>query len=84
MNDTQFKKGILPLCVLSILANKGDCYGYEITTLVSEELNVNAATIYLILNRFVEMGYLTVYVVNQEKRPQRKYYHLNSITEINP
>lgn len=78
MSDTQFKKGILPLCVLSLLAKKGECYGYEITSLISKELDVKAATIYLILNRFTELGYLKMFVVSQEKRPQRKYYRLTA------
>ena len=75
MEDTQLKKGILPLCVLSSLIRK-DSYGYEITSTISEELSVKSATIYLILYRFTEMGFVTSYYVEQEGKPSRKYYSI--------
>ena len=34
---TQFKKGVLELCVLSLISKK-DCYGYEIVEVISQEI----------------------------------------------
>lgn len=75
MNDTQFKKGILPLCVLTILL-EGDAYGYDITTRISEEMDVKPGTIYLVLGRLKDAGYVTSYLDSSQKGPVRKYYHL--------
>ena len=33
--NTQYKKGVLELCVLSLL-HKQDCYGYEISDFLSQ------------------------------------------------
>ena len=75
MNNTQFKKGILPLCVLTILKDK-DGYGYDITTRIAEEMDVKAGTIYLVLGRLKDAGYVTTYLAEAQKGPARKYYHL--------
>ena len=39
MNNAQFKKGILPLCVLTLLSRE-DGYGYDLTTRIAQELDV--------------------------------------------
>ena len=36
--NTQMKKGVLELCVLSML-NRSDKYGYELTESLSEEIS---------------------------------------------
>jgi PadR family transcriptional regulator PadR len=75
MNNAQFKKGILPLCVLTLLSRE-DGYGYDLTTRIAQELDVKAGTIYLVLGRLKESGYVTTYLKEAEKGPARKYYHL--------
>ena len=55
--DSQYKKGVLDLCVLSQLV-EGDKYGYELTEAISKELEVTAGTLYLILKRMKDTTYI--------------------------
>lgn len=73
--DAQFKKGVLELCVLSQLCD-GDAYGYELTEKISNELSVTAGTLYLILKRAKDNGYLETYLKESSSGPARKYYHI--------
>lgn len=73
--NAQFKKGALELCVMSQLV-KGDCYGYELTENVSQEMEIATGTLYLILKRMKDEEYVTTYLVESESGPARKYYHL--------
>ena len=49
--NIQYKKGVLELCVLSIL-NKRDCYGYEISEYLSKYIDIADGTVYPILESF--------------------------------
>ena len=40
--NTQYKKGVLELCVLSLL-HKRDCYGYEISDFLSQHIDIAMA-----------------------------------------
>jgi len=73
--DAQFKKGVLELCVLSQL-RESDRYGYELTETISREMAVTAGTLYLILKRLRDSGYLETYLKESSSGPARKYYHL--------
>lgn len=73
--DAQFKKGVLELCVLAQL-NEADRYGYELTESISSQLSVTAGTLYLILKRLRDSGYLETYLKESSSGPARKYYHL--------
>ena len=73
--DAQFKKGVLELVVLAALTH-GDCYGYELTEFISAEMEITAGTLYLILKRLKDAGYLTTYLKESSGGPARKYYHL--------
>ena len=73
--DAQFKKGVLELCVLCQLFDD-DRYGYELTEAISQELSVTAGTLYLILKRLKDSGYLQTYLKESSSGPARKYYHL--------
>jgi hypothetical protein len=46
--NTQYKKGVLELCVLSLL-HKRDCYGYEISDFLSQHIDIADGTVYPIL-----------------------------------
>ena len=37
--NTQYKKGVLELCVLALL-KKRDCYGYEISEYLSNHIDI--------------------------------------------
>ena len=75
--DAQFKKGALELCVLSQLKDT-DRYGYELTETISQEMSVTAGTLYLILKRLKDNGYLETYLKESASGPARKYYHLTA------
>lgn len=71
----------LEMLFLKILEEK-DCYGYEITHSLSErthgKINVKEGTMYPILYKFEELGYITSEKKLVGKRMTRVYYHLES------
>ncbi len=73
--NIQFKKGVLELCVLSLLA-KGDRYGYELASSLSQSIDISDGTIYPILRRLKEEGFVTTYLQEASGGPPRKYYAL--------
>ena len=73
--DAQFKKGVLELCVLSQRV-KDDQYGYELTENISKELSITAGTLYLVLKRLKDNGYVKTYLKESPSGTSRKYYHL--------
>ncbi len=79
--DAQFKKGVLELCVLSLLS-KHDMYGYELTETISEEMSTTAGTLYLILKRLKDNEYVTTYLVESSSGPARKYYQITDTGRI--
>lgn len=64
---------------LKILDEK-DCYGYEITHTLKErthgKINVKEGTMYPILYKFEEIGYITSKKKLVGKKMTRVYYHL--------
>ncbi|MDR0284808.1 MAG: PadR family transcriptional regulator [Propionibacteriaceae bacterium] len=75
--STQLKKGALELCVLALLRDQ-DRYGYELATTISEEIEVTLGTIYPLLKRIKEVGYVSTEVRESADGPARKYYHLTA------
>lgn len=76
--QSQMRKGILELCILSIL-EKGDAYPTEIINeLKSAKLIVVEGTLYPLLNRLKEEGYLTYEWQESKQGPPRKYYRITS------
>lgn len=73
--NIQFKKGVLELCVLSILDRK-DCYGYELVSDISENIAISEGTIYPLLRRLKKDGFVTTYLQESQEGPPRKYYKL--------
>ena len=59
--NTQYKKGVLELCVLSLL-HKRDCYGYEISDFLSQHIDIADGTVYPILRKLKSDGLLTTYL----------------------
>jgi PadR family transcriptional regulator, regulatory protein PadR len=76
--NTQFKKGILEMCILSII-NEQDKYGYEVIEKLSLEIDVNENTVYPILRRLTHQGLFETYIENTNIGAPRKYY---KITEL--
>lgn len=78
LNTDSFKRGTVDLVVLSVLTEK-DMYGYEIVKAVKDKSDGNyeipLGTLYPVLYRFIENGYLSDRDEIVSKR-LRKYYHL--------
>ena len=73
--NIQFKKGVLELCVLSLLT-KRDFYGYELVEYISKYINISEGTIYPLLRRFRKESYVTTYLQESQEGPPRKYYRI--------
>ncbi len=75
--NIQFKKGVLELCVLSLL-DRRDFYGYELVEHISQYINISEGTIYPLLRKFRAEGYVTTYLEESQEGPPRKYYKLTA------
>ncbi len=73
--NIQFKKGVLELCVLSLLFDQ-DRYGYELASSLSQTISISDGTIYPILRRLKSDGFVTTYLQESTEGPPRKYYTL--------
>ena len=74
MIDPQLKRGLLDVCVLSLL-RRGDSYGYQIIKDLSGCIEISESTLYPILRRLESGGCLTVYTVEHSGR-LRKFYRI--------
>ncbi len=72
---SQFKKGVIELCVLNELA-KEDLYGYVLVKKISVHLDVGESTIYTMLRKLTKEELLTLYESKSPDGPIRKYYKL--------
>jgi PadR family transcriptional regulator PadR len=76
--NTQFKKGVIEMCVLKMVSRK-DMYGFEVIEHISSEIDVNENTIYPILRRLTKQEFFETYKESMSVGAPRKYY---KITEI--
>ena len=65
--NTQYKKGVLNLCVLALL-HKRDCYGYEISDVLSQNIDIADGTVYPLLRKLKADGLLTHPLAGGERR----------------
>ena len=72
--DVQLKRGLLDVCVLSVL-QKEDSYGYKIIKDLADCVQISESTLYPILKRLESSGCVTVYSVEYGGR-LRKYYRI--------
>lgn len=72
---TQFKKGIIELCILSLLVEE-DLYGYKIIHVLSEHIDVSENTVYPILRRLTKEGCFKTYLRDSNEGAPRKYYQM--------
>lgn len=73
--NSQYKKGILELCVLSLI-DQEDLYGYEVVQRISPRIEVNESTIYPLLRRLTKEGHCSTYMKDSTEGPARKYYKM--------
>jgi PadR family transcriptional regulator PadR len=76
--NAQYKKGVLELCVLSLLSHR-DRYGYDISEFLSRYIEISDGTVYPILRKLKSDGLVKTYLVEESNGPPRKYY---SLTEL--
>jgi PadR family transcriptional regulator PadR len=76
---TEMLKGTLEGIVLAILARR-PAYGYEITTWLRDNgfTDIAEGTVYALLIRIEQRGYVDIEKVPSEKGPPRKVYSLNA------
>ena len=78
-NTENFKRGCTEILALYLLCQE-DMYGYQITQLFSEKsggrFTMLEGTLYLVLYKLVDAGYLSTYSKLVGKKRTRKYYHI--------
>lgn len=78
-HSNNFKRGTLELIVLHLLQNN-DLYGYQITQAIREKSDgdylILEGSLYNILFRLTEDGYISNYIKQVGVKRKRRYYHL--------
>ena len=77
----QLKKGTLELCVLSLLS-RADMYGFELVGEISAQIKISEGTIYPLLKRIKDVGYVTTYLQESQQGPPRKYYRITELGRV--
>lgn len=78
----QMRKGILEFCILSIIDSDEECYASEILERMKKaQLIVVEGTLYPLLTRLKNDGYLSYQWVESKSGPPRKYYKLTGLGE---
>ncbi|MFG1645131.1 PadR family transcriptional regulator [Amycolatopsis sp. NPDC049252] len=77
---TEMLKGVLEGIVLAILSGRA-AYGYEITAWLRDQgfSDIAEGTVYALLVRVEQRGFVDVEKVPSEKGPPRKVYSLNAL-----
>lgn len=78
--NSRYKKGVLELCVLSLLRGR-DRYGYEISEYLSRHIDIADGTVYPLLRKLKADGLVTTYLQEESGGPPRKYYKLTQLGE---
>lgn len=73
--NVQYKKGVLELCVLALL-DEGDRYGYDVSEYLLRHVDISDGTVYPILRKLKNDGYVTTYLSEDSGGPPRKYYSI--------
>jgi PadR family transcriptional regulator PadR len=73
--NTQFKKGVLELCALTVLL-KEDRYGYELADMLGNKMSISEGSVYPMLKRLQNDGYFDSYLKESPNGPARKYYRI--------
>jgi PadR family transcriptional regulator PadR len=71
----QLKKGVLEMCVLTLLA-RGDSYGYELFSKLMAAIGMGEGTIYPLMRRMQNEGLVATYLVESTGGAPRKYYKI--------
>jgi len=77
-SQAQMRKGVLELCILAILAKEDSYVPDIIDQLKSSSLIVVEGTLYPLMTRLKNDGYLTYSWAESTSGPPRKYYKLTA------
>lgn len=81
-----FRKDLSMLCILSLLEKSGEMYGYELVKAMGERsagmFDLPEGTIYPVLYRLEEQGYVKQRAVRVGKRMNRYYYSLTDMGHV--
>lgn len=76
--NAQMRKGVLELCILSIIQRK-EAYASDILeVLKGNQMIVVEGTLYPLLTRLKNDGYLEYYWTESKSGPPRKYYKITA------
>jgi PadR family transcriptional regulator PadR len=79
---SQMRKGVLELCILSIISESDDAYASDILEKLKEsKLIVVEGTLYPLLTRLKNEGLLSYRWEESKSGPPRKYYKITEIGE---
>jgi PadR family transcriptional regulator, regulatory protein PadR len=75
---TQLRKGLLELCVVSLLL-EGEMYGYDLVKRLADirPLVITEGTVYPLLSRLKKAGLVETRLAESSSGPARKYYVLS-------
>ncbi len=76
--NSQFKRGIIELCVLKVIS-KEELSSFEVIETLSTKIDVNENTIYPILRRLTNQNYFETYTKAMPIGAPRKYYKITSL-----
>lgn len=65
------------MCVLAVL-NRNDSYAYDIVAQMAEGLKMSEGTIYPLMRRLQNEGWVSTYLMESVAGPPRKYYRLTT------
>ena len=79
----QVRKGLVELCIMAAL-RRGETYGYQLLQELSNAggLAITESTVYPILSRLKEDGYVRVRATPSPDGPPRRYYRLTSLGQV--
>ena len=82
--NSQFKRGIIEMCVLKMISRE-DMYGFQLIESISQEVEVNENTVYPILRRLTKQGLFDTYSKSMSIGAPRKYYSLteDGVSKLN-
>jgi PadR family transcriptional regulator, regulatory protein PadR len=77
--NTQLLKGVLDMCLLSVIAEEPS-YGYEMVRKLTDRglTLVSEGAIYPVLSRLQRNGLIAGYLVESAEGPARKYYRIEA------
>ena len=76
--NNQYKKGVVELCILSLLS-RGDSYGYDVSDMLTRHMDLSEGAVYPILRKLKDDGLVSTYLSETSGGPPRKYYQLTPV-----